>query len=162
MKSSQNETSKIAGKKTASSELINSSSDKEGSGIKYIHNDIKNNYNLELSIFSFLFIIILWIVEEHLIEICGILKDLDFWMIEILIISYITSKMFKQEIYAHQKIVIIYNLLPIFLKIGTIKLSFDDKCNSIGNDYSYNYNSNSNNCDGKDKNRLQIIYVKNW
>ena len=41
------------------------------------------------------FIIFLWILEEHLIEIFSILKDLDFWMIEIIILSYFNWKMFK-------------------------------------------------------------------
>jgi hypothetical protein len=67
----------------------------------------------------------LWVLEEHLIDLYSkVLKDLDFWMIELLIISYINSKIFNNSIYKHQKLVFILNIIPCILKILTIILSF--------------------------------------
>jgi hypothetical protein len=85
------------------------------------------------------FIIFLWIIEEHLIEIFSILKDLDFWMIEIIILSYLYSRMFKEQIYLHHKLIMIVNLLPIILKVISITFSFKDIYNKEGDDYEYRY-----------------------
>ena len=78
-------------------------------------------------------------------------SHLDFWMIEIIIISYITSKIFKKEIYQHQKFVLYFNLIPILFKIITIislyKGTEDDKSN---NKYKDN------------KGKLKIIYIVYW
>ena len=139
-------------------------------GIKYIHYDIIKKYNSGFSFFILIIIVIIWILEEHLIEISTILKDLDFWMIEICIISYFNSKIFNTKIENHQKLVIIYNLIPIFLKIATIILSLVDECNKVGNkkyyNYYYNYNNHNismcSNNEGQPDSRLQNIYVKNW
>jgi hypothetical protein len=77
----------------------------------------------------FWLIIVLWIVEEHLIELFSILKDLDFWMIEIIILSIFNSKMFKSKTYLHQKLINYLNLMPIILK--AISIVFLSKINII-------------------------------
>ena len=140
------------------------------SQIKYIHHVSKNIYLSNKSILFFLFIIFMWILEENLIQIFSVLKDLDFWMIEIIIISYMTSFLFKTKIYIHHKMIIYLNLFPIIFKIITIILSFKDECNK-GDDYYYYYYklNNSYKClskneitnKQKDSKRLKNYYVMN-
>ena len=74
-----------------------------------------------------LIIIFAWISEEILLTIYGkALKDLDFWMFELLIITYLSAHIFKIKIYKHQKFAILFNLFPCILKIITIVLSFKE------------------------------------
>ena len=96
--------------------------------ILLIHNnDGEKDFKSKKSFYFFLFIITIWILEENLIKIhIEILQDLDFWMIEILIISFLMTKMFKLEIFKHQIIAMSINIIPCLLKIGSIILSFYD------------------------------------
>lgn len=74
-----------------------------------------------------LLISFLWIFEEQLLTIYGLtLKDLDFWMFELLIITYLIARMFKFQIYKHHKFAILFNLLACLLKVATIFLSYKD------------------------------------
>ena len=107
------------------------------SQIKYIHHVSKNIYLSNTSILFLLFIIFMWILNENLIQLFSILKDLDFWMIEIIIISYMTSFCFKTKIYIHHKMIIYLNLFPVIFKIFTIILSFKDNCNKGTENYYY-------------------------
>ena len=98
---------------------------RSNSGIKLIYNRNNLFYNSDNLPLHILLIIFLWVVEEHLIDIySSILKDLDFWMIELLIISYINNKFFKIELYSHQRFVFYLNIIPCIFKIITIILSF--------------------------------------
>ena len=77
-------------------------------------------------------IMFLWVLIEQVIEKYNCtFSHLDFWMIELIIISYLSSKILKIQIYKHQKFVLSFNLVPILFKIATIILSFkgteDDK-----------------------------------
>jgi hypothetical protein len=74
-----------------------------------------------------LLIFFIWITSQILISIyykIG-LRDLDFWMLELLIISYLNSKMFKLETYNHQKVAIYFNVIicSIF-KLSSFLISF--------------------------------------
>ena len=72
------------------------------------------------------FIIFLLVLFEQLIEKYNcIFSHLDFWMIELMIISFLCLKFLKIPIYKHQKLVLFFNLFPIILKIATIILSFE-------------------------------------
>ena len=96
------------------------------------------NKETKTSFSYFLFIIFLWILTEFLLDKYGsTLCHLDFWMIELIIISYLSSKIIKIEIYNHQKLVLFLNLFPIFLKIITIILSFIEKQKIIYVEYLY-------------------------
>ena len=135
------------------------------SQIKYIHHVSKNIYLSNKSILFLLFIIFMWILNENLLHLFSILKDLDFWMIEIIIISYMTSFFFKTKIYIHHKMIIYLNLFPVIFKIITIILSFKDDCNK-NDDYYYNYNYKNDSCDKNNETlnkakRLKNYYVKN-
>ena len=123
--------------------------------IKLIYNNARIK-NAGVSYIYFLLIFFLWIIEEQSIPFfMGILKDLDFWMIEILIITYFNHKIFNVEIYKHHFIVIFYNLIPIIFKIIAIILSFLD-CKNNKNKYGiYNYYPTGK----KGKKEMKIIYV---
>ena len=120
------------------------------SQIIFIHKGLRDYSKISFS--HFLFIIFLWVLIEQIIEKYNrTLSHLDFWMFELIIISFLSAKMFKLEIYSHQKFVLVFNLIPIIFKILTIVISFksneDDESN---NKYKDN--------DGK----LKILYLVFW
>ena len=96
--------------------------------INLIHNNAEDNIDIKSDKSSFiicLLVIFLWINEEQLIDLYNLaLKDLDFWMFELLIVTYFSIKMFKIEIYNHQKCAMWFTLVPCSFKILTIVLSF--------------------------------------
>jgi len=112
--------------------------------IKYIYNDSNKAYLSNNTLLFFLFIIFLWILYENLFKIFWFLKELDFWMVEIIIISYMMSKMFKEKIFLHHKVVICLNFILPLLKLITIILSFNDECNK-GENYQYCGNTGGTN-----------------
>ena len=74
---------------------------------------------------NYLIIIILWVCVELFMELYNYtLKDLDFWMLELLIIAIFNAKMFNLDTYSHQVFAHIFNAIPCILKILTIILSF--------------------------------------
>ena len=97
---------------------------------------IFNQFHItKISVLSLLTIIFFWVLMEQTIEKYDcILSHLDFWMLELIIISYLNAKIFKNQIYSHHKFVFIFNLFPIIFKIITIILTFkeneDDKSNN--------------------------------
>ena len=131
--------------------LTDSESDRSSDTSYFI---VKNEKINSYSKIFFCFIIFLWILDEHLIELFSVLKDLDFWMIEIIISSYFNWKMFKIKAYLHQKLIIILNLTPIILKIISIVLSFKDKYNTDGDYYEYKYP------EGNKEPKLKNLYVR--
>ena len=73
-------------------------------------NDSQNETG-STSLLNFLFIITAYICIEYL---AGIFSSLDlmvfdYWMFELLIISFINAKMFKLKIYRHQMFAILFN-----------------------------------------------------
>ena len=115
-------------KVTKSDSLISRNTDRTStlSSIILIHND-GNPDLLKKSPQIVLLIFFIWITSQILISIyykIG-LRDLDFWMLELLIISYLNSKMFKLETYNHQKVAIYFNVIicSIF-KLSSFLISF--------------------------------------
>lgn len=95
---------------------------------------IKTDYyfNITKIFFNCLFITFLWILEENLILLFKvILRHLDFWFFELLIIAYFIKKKFKIEMYKHQKLSIVLNIIPSILKIFTIILSCQNNDKNI-------------------------------
>ena len=95
-------------------------------------NDVKENFLskfknyllINTSIWLYIFISLIWVAEEiTMFVFFDILKDLDFWFIEIYIVTKFYSKIFLVQIYKHQKFSIILNLIPSFLKIACIILT---------------------------------------
>ena len=95
------------------------------SSIMLIHEDGKEKEKKKIAVFPILAFVFGWILEEQLIEKydCTI-SHLDFWMLELIVICYLNSKIFKLEIYKHQKFVLLLSLFPILFKIVTIILTF--------------------------------------
>ena len=73
---------------------------------------------------SLLLIVFVWIVEEYLfIFYALILAGLEFYFLELLIISYLYSKSLGLKMYRHHKLALIINLFPLILKFIIIILS---------------------------------------
>lgn len=86
-----------------------------------------NNKNPVILKLYFYLIIFIWIIIEQAIEKYNrTFCHLEFWMIELGIISYLCSKKLNIVIYKHQKLVLYFNIIPIIFKIGTIILAFYD------------------------------------
>ena len=106
---------------------------RQSSQILLIHNDYENLNNEKYlkskeSYYGFLTIMFLWIVIEFGLEIYNnILKDLDFWILELLIVTILNAKMFKLEVYNHQKFSIFFTIFPSILKISTIVIWLKSK-----------------------------------
>jgi len=108
------------------------------SAMELIHNDWNPDL-LKKSPQIVLLIISIWISSQILMDIyykIG-LRDLDFWMFELLIISYLNSKMFKLKIYKHQKVAIYFNVIVCSIfKFSSFLISFY-KENSLYYKYAY-------------------------
>ena len=91
--------------------------------ISLIHTHLIENYRVPF-LFVLLIIFLLLILEQVIEKYNCTLSHLDFWMFELIIISYLNANIFKMKIYKHHKFVIFFNLLPISFKIFTIYLSF--------------------------------------
>ena len=155
--------------------------------ISYIHNSynsVKDIIFSKKTLYCFILLMVVWIIEEHSFEMFTMLKDLDFWMIEIIIISLIMSDMFHFNIFRHHILTFVFNCIPIILKIFTIILSFKDENNQNFNcdnninyqyDYScecfnnninrinnniYNNTYNNANCDSKSLKNIYVVF--NW
>ena len=84
-----------------------------------------------------LIIIILWIIEELLISLYNnTLKDLDFWMVELLIISFLSQKILQTPFHRHQRFSIYLNLSLCSFKLISIFLTlFLDEDNPDPHDH---------------------------
>ena len=70
----------------------------------------KNHSNLYIII-----IVIICVIIEFFSEIISPLSFFTYWMVVLLIISYINKKMFKREIYKHQKLAIYFSFIVAFI-----------------------------------------------
>ena len=124
--------------------------------VKYlIYNDAEQRIKTVKVLKKTLIICICWIIQEQGIEILRhILKDLDFWMLELIFISFITKKVFKSQIYSYQIFAFMIScIIPFILKFLTIVLSFSDyKCID-------NIDNCSNKIFGIYEGKLPILYV---
>ena len=108
------------------------------SAIKLIHNDgnpdlLKKSPQIVLLIISILICAEILMTLYYRIG----LRDLDFWMFELLIISYLNSKMFKLKIYKHQKVAIYFNVIICsILKFSSFLISFFQE-HSLYYEYAY-------------------------
>jgi len=124
------------------SHKIESYSSKESNNqIILIFNDLNDEMG-SISILNFIFVITIYVCIENLSDIYDQLGLMifDFWMFELLIISYINAKMFKLKIYRHQIFAILFNsLICILFRLPSFIVAFlmeDDK-NGISL-YEYN------------------------
>jgi len=88
----------------------------------------KEQNNSKKKFLTFLLIIILWVLEEQLKDIySNTLNNLDFWMLELIIISYFNKKTFNAELYKHHLLSFLIIIFPFIFKIITIVLSFNSE-----------------------------------
>ena len=67
---------------------------------------------------------IIWIVEDYFFIFYSlILGGLEFWFLELLIVSYLNSKMLYGPIEKYQKLAMIINIFPLILKFVSVVLS---------------------------------------
>ena len=69
---------------------------------------------------------LIWIIQFYLTKLFyrSSFRELDYWVVELLIVTFINFKMFKIKIYNHQKFAIIYNAcFCILLKLIVIIIS---------------------------------------
>ena len=84
---------------------------------------LKNNFMALYAIISFI-----WVAYEIIMIVLFYqFKDVDFWFFEILIATFIYSRIFLVQIYKHQKFAIALNLIPTFLKIICLILTVTSK-----------------------------------
>ena len=148
-KSSQKETVKDIKKQSSNRKK----SSESNSSSRLIEHENKVIDYSKFPLKKFLMIIFLWVLAEQIMDnfYTYILKDLDFWMIEIIILSLLNYKIYGEKLYNFQKLVIFLNLIPILFKITAIILSFCDKKNNKSSDGNYHYEGGN----------LKIIYVVN-
>ena len=85
---------------------------------------IQEEYYSPNKIFAIaLFIIMTWIIVDLLISrYMEFLKDLDFWMFELIIMYLFNAKIFHIKLYGHQIFAFVLNIIPCILKITAIIL----------------------------------------
>lgn len=94
--------------------------------IKLIYEDEEQSQQKSVSFFTIVFTISIWIIQFYLTKLFNrsIFNDLDYWMFELIIVSYINSKMFNLKLHNHQKCAIYYNsIFCTLLKIIAIIIS---------------------------------------
>ena len=140
--------------------LENKMTENQTLDIELIHNE----QEIESYPTIYLFIIIFfWVLNEQaLYYFNSIFIHMDFWMIELIILTFFMRKLLNLKLYRHQWATIGLIFIPFSLKIGTMIISgFDEKNNlSDENDYKYDYKQNIDNCDPTTfPNKLKIIYI---
>lgn len=101
--------------------------------IKLIYYDNKYSSNQDMTkkyLIFYILTIFFWVLVEQTIETIylKIFQDLDFWMIELVILAFLNKLVFyNNKIYRHQILAIILTIIPTLLKIGSIKISFYDE-----------------------------------
>ena len=113
--------------------------------IELLHYDIYDYTNKKISNLFFWFIIFLYVLSDYLYQIIGQYFSFgDFWMVELLIMTYLCNKLFKLRIYQHQLIAIYMVLIPFILKTTTIILLFCDEKNHLKDgQINYKYDDGS-------------------
>ena len=101
--------------------------------IKLLYYDNKYSSNQDMTkkyLIFYILTIFFWVLVEQTIETIylKIFQDLDFWMIELVILAFLNKLVFyNNKIYRHQILAIILTIIPTLLKVGSIKISFYDE-----------------------------------
>ena len=100
-----------------------------------IYNDPEERVISFIFLFKYLLTLFISIITEYCLDsYYVILQDLDFWMFELFILWLLNTFWLKEEVYTHQIIAIILNLISALTKILSIIISFKDE----NNDYTGN------------------------
>jgi len=121
--------------------------------IELIHTGPYNYDNSNISNYFVYFVIFLYILSEFVeIIACQLFPYADFWMFELIIMAFLTRKIFKIKIYEHQKVSLWSISIPIILKLTTIILLFSDRNNHLDEtQINYKYNDTTD--------QLKLLYV---
>jgi hypothetical protein len=97
------------------------------SSIKLIYNDKKEELNINVSPFIFVFVTSIMVLKDILNDLFyrSYLRSLDFWMFELLLISYIANIILNFSIFRHHLLVICINIiicLPIKIFLFIFKM----------------------------------------
>ena len=115
--------------------IFNSNRKRSLSKFKYLYYDYEKEIKTKISFIDYILTVFIMIIEEQFLEkiFFYLFSYVDFWMIELVIITYINSKTFNSKIYKHHMLAIILNVtIPLILKIITIIYS-DKKIDSNKN-----------------------------
>ena len=89
-------------------------------------------------IFSTFFLNI--VLEQMIIIFRKFFVHMDFWMIELFIVAFLNKKIYKIQIYKHQKMAFIFIFISIFFNLLTVILTISEKNEEkalyVGNIYS--------------------------
>ena len=128
-------------KKSKKNDINENAINKNMNPIKLIYNDGEKKVQESISFTSIIFTMLIWIIQFYLTKLFyrSSFRELDYWIIELLIVTFINFKMFKINIYSHQKCAIIYNtcfctLLKIIVVIILIS------CDGFGENNLYKQN----------------------
>ena len=134
---------KIKEKKSRTNKENNENKIEENdSGILLIYNDAKENINKSISILNLIFILSYWIIIDHITKILEPLMIFDYWMFELLCISFIASKLLKIKLYSHQKLWIIINSLScLIFRIIMLIIWISYSYSKINDEDDINYNN---------------------
>ena len=121
---------------------------KASNEIELIHNELEI---INYSNYKLLIIIILWVLGEELLAYFkNIFLQLDFWMLELIIIHFFMKKILKMRAYKHQRFMLFFCGIPFILKVITIILIFFDE-DYKNEKHKYKYSEKID--------KLKIIYV---
>ena len=121
----QNHSKKDLNVNTSENRTLSSSS-----GRLLIHNDIEKELKEDNSPLSIFLANSLYIFHKILTTFYNKigLSDLDYWMFELLIISYLNNRIFKKNTYKHQKCGIYFNIIACLpLKILSFLITFNSE-----------------------------------
>ena len=122
-------------------ENTNNNSRNPSSSIILIYNNEEKRKQESLPIISIIVIMLLWLLQFYLTRLFyrSSFRELDYWMLELFIVSKINSKIFQINIYEHQKFAIYYNFIfCTFLKLICLVISI--LVYEFENDSLYNEN----------------------
>ena len=127
--------------------LENKMTENQTLDINVIHNEPETTGISNILIFIIIFV---WVLNEEVSNYFNsIFIHMDFWMFEIIILTFSMHIILHLKIYCHQISMLILILIPLILKIITIIMSKDDNGNKDGlPNYQY-----------REYNKLKIIYI---
>ena len=116
-------------------EKMTSKNQRSLSEIELIHQESETFYYSNTFFLYFLFLVLLWVIVDYIIEKSIItLQQFCFWFFELIFLTFFYNEIFKAKIYTHEKLAMILNIIPFLLKQVAIVLSFKD--NSMKELYS--------------------------
>ena len=96
--------------------------------IRLIHYNAEENMKTKKVFIISLLIYVIWFVEELCLDYFIVsLKDIDWWMFELLILAFLTLKIFNLKIYRHQRLAIYISFGSFALKIISIIVTYFDE-----------------------------------